>query len=444
MSHVKYCSTIYTATMLLLLLSIGLPKAATADSSLAAAQQLQQWVESQQSDKAYRWAQAHRFNHEGHPAFDAWYGLAALNSGRLAEAQYAFERVLLAQPDNQRIQLELGRCLYQQGNLEAAKQLFSNILAQQPPQGVRATVQDLLTRIQQQQRQRQGHLSASASLHGGYDSNVNSATTDSIIAVPLLGQLNLSDEGRETSDQFYTIQARANWLQPTGKRSGWMLGGGASQRDVHTLSQYDLSQAHAVGAYQYAWGQHNLSTGLRYQSSWLDGERYQTNTSVFGQWQRPLADNRLSVDAVYSQLRYSSDPLRDVDQHLLMLSHQWRLEQSQHHLGVLGSHEQAKYAAGEHNAKQLAGLYYHWQYSLPQSHQWWVRWQLQHTEHHANHPLFGRERHDTLSSISAGWSWQWQPQLQLRLVARHHDNRSNLPLFTYRRHVIEAGVHYAW
>ncbi|HEX2565736.1 MAG TPA: tetratricopeptide repeat protein, partial [Burkholderiales bacterium] len=74
----------------------------------------------------------------GNPAFDFYYGVAAVDSGHAGEGVLALERYVANFPDNQAARLELGRAYFVLGDDVRAREEFDNVQKTNPPANVQA------------------------------------------------------------------------------------------------------------------------------------------------------------------------------------------------------------------------------------------------------------------------------------------------------------------
>src|SRR5262245_53337527 len=117
----------------------------------------------------------------GDPEFDYLLGIAALESGEYERAVFALERVLSVQPNNHLARAEIARAYYAMGERDTAKREFETVRKQQIPEGAKETIDRFLSAIQAaESTQINGFLELGA----GYDTNVNSATSNNQVAVP--------------------------------------------------------------------------------------------------------------------------------------------------------------------------------------------------------------------------------------------------------------------
>ena len=129
----------------------------------------------------------------GQPDFDYLLGVTALDSGRISPAIFALERVLAVQPGNALARAEIGRAYLAAGEAENARSELAQVRATPIPADAAAAVDRLLGAISQLQTQQTTQLRTYVEAGLGHDTNVNSATASSAIAIPALGGLAFTD-----------------------------------------------------------------------------------------------------------------------------------------------------------------------------------------------------------------------------------------------------------
>src|SRR5882724_3304637 len=171
------------AVLLALLVVFPLPALAVDDVLLQAKQQL----DGGDAQGAYNLLIPLQSARAGDPDFDFLLGSAALALGKNTEAVFALERMLAVKPDSAPARALIARAYFNLKETEAAKREFENVKKQEVPPEVSATIDrflDAITRIEEADH---------TTIHGffelgiGHDSNVNSATADSQVAVPSFG-----------------------------------------------------------------------------------------------------------------------------------------------------------------------------------------------------------------------------------------------------------------
>jgi tetratricopeptide (TPR) repeat protein len=153
-----------------------------------------------QYDKAYAAFDALFREAPGNASVNFYLGLNAAESGRYEDAVFAFERVLIAEPDSQRARLEMARAYWRMGALEEAARLFNEVLASNPPETVKANIQPYLTAIENSRKRNVFNGSLTAGIN--WDDNLYVAPAEGTVTIPALNDLPVSVKGAESGYYF--------------------------------------------------------------------------------------------------------------------------------------------------------------------------------------------------------------------------------------------------
>jgi tetratricopeptide (TPR) repeat protein len=264
-------------------------------------------LRANRAQEAYDLLEPYEFDEAGNLKYDYLLGLAALQSGRPDKASLVFERVLALEPRYLGVRLDLGRAYYQMGDLARATQEFQVVLAQNPPPDLKAAAERYMAAIVQAQRPRRFSLLAYVEMGGGYDSNVNSATSTNPILLPGAGnQPFYLDPSSVSEDDTYLTGA-------VGGEVGYLLtprwsvfaGADARYRSYHEVDTANYGTLDARAGVGLNLGKNFLrGTGLagRY---FLDDESNRDNYGGNLEWRyQPGAQDQYSVSATYVRYRY--------------------------------------------------------------------------------------------------------------------------------------------
>ena len=193
---------------------------------------------------AYELLAAAEDEHIGEIEFDYALGRAALDAGRADRATLAFARVLALDPLHAGALIDTGRAYLALGNAAQARASFEGVLALDPPPAIRDQVRALLVQAGAAQRGRvawRGYLEANA----GWSSNVNQSPTAAQVFVPAFGaNFDLAQQNVAKSDGFLGVAGGVDAAAPLER--GYALVGGAEflQRWHRHETAFDLG---AVG-----------------------------------------------------------------------------------------------------------------------------------------------------------------------------------------------------
>ncbi|MGB1111273.1 MAG: tetratricopeptide repeat protein, partial [Gammaproteobacteria bacterium] len=243
-------------------------------------EQLKALVEAGQAEQAYELATDALFNNEGKPGFDYYYGVAAIDAGKVDEGIFALERLLVANPDNHRVRLELARGYYLLGQYERAKSEFNTVLAIDPPQQVRENVVRYLDAIDQRESAYKTKLSGFVQLSTGWDGNVNSAPGDPSFTTPTLGSGTLGAGSVSDGDRFMSLTGGASISHPLTQQ--WSLLGNVQRSDLilEKNRDFETTAMDVGGSAVWQSGDYSARLNLGFQDYSLGHERYRDASSI--------------------------------------------------------------------------------------------------------------------------------------------------------------------
>lgn len=249
----------------------------------------------------------------GQPAFDFYFGVAAIDSGHAGEGVLALERYVTNFPDNLTARLELARGYFVLGDDLRAREEFDLVLKAQPPAAVRANIDRFLDAI----RSRESRYKTSAGLYieagFGTDSNVNGGVGSPNITIPLFGNVQLSDAGVAKRSTFQYLGVGGNVVYPVAP--GVALFGSAQWDAKHNESEGSFDQGNygGAGGISYLKDKNLYRATFSYSNLDVDYGRYRTSKGVAGevyhQWDELQT---LSGSLQYAELDYSGgNQIRD-------------------------------------------------------------------------------------------------------------------------------------
>lgn len=408
--------------------------------------EIKQRLDANQMQSAYQYALDRSDASEGDPIFDFWFGMAAAAAGDFSRAVFAFERVLISQPDNHRARLELARALFADRDYLAAKVEFETVLAQSPPENVRARVSEFLVEIDKRLSALRWQYQAMAGVTVGTDSNINAATDNETVTVPALSQVVLSTTSREMEDQFVEWTALGQGVYRQTKKMSWFTTASLRHRNNVHSGLFDPTSALLRVGGGYTMVNDVLRFPILVQQLNVDGSQYRRLVAPGIEWSRTRHEQQYSVALQGGSLSYPNDQNHDADMWLLNLS--WvclpGTEQTSLSAGVYGGEEDTKNKAGAHYAREYFGARVGVQrdFTAAISAQGTVA--VQQVEHAARDPIFNSIQQSEFYQAVTGIKWQldksWTANAQIEVVR----NDSNIALYDYNRTQVSAGVEYAW
>lgn len=413
---------------LLPILLIGLPLTAAADELLDRARDL---LRQGQTPQAYQLLAAEEAERAGDPAYDELLGIAALEAGQPNRAAFALERCIEVDPRHGPCRVHMARTQLALGETQAAKQTLSAVQAAQPPAEVQALIGRYLGAITARETQEQRELHGHAEVGLGHDSNVNHATSDSVIALPgiPLPVGNLVDD-----DNFGQAQAGLRYRQRLTPAWDLLAAGTLDGRWHEDVDGFDhLSLDGEVGA-SYRAGLDSWTIKLQGQHYRLDDDSLRDLGGLFGQYFHPVGNEAAFTAYVQaSRLDYRAS-VRDANRYTLGGAWSQALgSQTIAYLSAYGGAEQISSASADHLGYELAGVRLGGQYSLSRQLSFTLGLSAEQRRHDAIDPLFLRKREDAQYDASAGLNWRWAAQWSLRPQLSWTRNDSTLGFFDYDR-----------
>ena len=255
------------------------------------------------------------------PEFDYIYGIAALDSGRAGIALFAFERVLAADPNHIYARAELGRALFQLDEYREALQEFEKVRALDAPPEVTAKLDQYEAALRQAappSYQLGGYIEAMF----GYDTNFNSATSDSSVAIPAFGNIIFTLDDLFTEDESIATGGRGGvyFATPLSERSTLIANvdiAGADYPDANAGFYYVNLRGH-VGIHHRIDANDSITIGATGFSSWLQDLNYLHAYGGAASWRHDFND-RDGLDTFLRISKLNHDEViefRDVMQYL--------------------------------------------------------------------------------------------------------------------------------
>ena len=283
---------------------------ASADALTDRAKQL---LRDRQYKQAYELLLPQEPNRAGDPEFDYLLGISALDAGDPERAIFALERVLALQPNNHVARAEIARGYLAVGEREAARREFDTVRRQQIPEQAKATVDRYLSAIAAADvTQVRRYVEAGF----GYDSNVNSATSQSQIAIPgILGGIvaDFSSANRRP-DHFLTFAGGADFTRKLSPAFAIVGSGSGSVKSNIDEGQFDTYNIEGNLGGRFTSGKEAFTLALQAQQFGVEAARYREAAGIVAQWQHNYHERRQStLFAQATKLTYPTQPIRDAN-----------------------------------------------------------------------------------------------------------------------------------
>jgi tetratricopeptide (TPR) repeat protein len=402
-------------------------------------------IKSGKTEDAYALLAPQQAKLAGDPDYDYLLGIAALDSGKPNEAIFALERVLAVNPDNLQARAEIARAYFATGEKELARQEFEAVQSRHPPREVNATIQKFLDAINQGQASStllSGYLEATV----GSDSNVNSATGSSQVAIPAFGGAiaTLNASGVETRDSFANISGGGSVRHALS--SDWSLFGGASfdQRMNSTQHIFNTGAINGNVGLNLTKARDSYSAALQLQSFSVDNKRYRDGAGMTMQWQHDLqSSSQFSGYFQYTDLKYPDQAVRDANRYVLGTAFASVLGGNYTpavYLGLYAGEEKEKQSGVPYLGQKFYGVRTGGELSIAAQAKLFGSVSVESRLYGGDDPFFLVTRKDTQADLNMGVKfvmrklWTVAPQLA------YTRNQSNIIINEYKRTVLSVSL----
>jgi len=272
----------------------------------APADEIKVLMEAGRNKDAYAFGRQHP-EALGDPAFDFFFGIAAIDAGSAGEGVLALERYLLNFPDNVSAQLQLARGYFALGEDARAREEFSGILKKNPSSDVTATVERYLDAIRLRETRYRTSSGGFVEAGVGYDSNVNGGVANSNITLPGLGpQITVSPSGTQQSSGFGWLAAGGYLSHPVAPGVALFGSGQVDAKLNFTESTFDQANLNLSGGVSYRQEQSLYRLGANFTNLWVDDRDFRATYGATAEWLYQI-DQQQSTGLIgqYARLDYS-------------------------------------------------------------------------------------------------------------------------------------------
>ena len=278
----------------------------SATSNADVADEMKVLIEQKKAVEAYQLGTKHP-EMMGDPLFDYFYGVAAVEAGHTSLGVLSLERVLLNDPNNDLVRLELARAYYAQGEYQRAKDEFEAVKKSQPPAGVVSTINVYLDDIKAKEGQYKVTYGFYVELGMGYNNNVNAATAVNNIILPYIGPVQLNASSLPKKSMFGYDSIGANVAIPIDSSVSIFANANTSAQRYSQADGYDLNVTNATTGVKIADGPNTYKIAGFGSIAQIDQTPVPNTYGAGGEYVRQLSDTDSVMAAVGSTvLQYPS------------------------------------------------------------------------------------------------------------------------------------------
>jgi outer membrane protein len=388
----------------------------------------------------------------GDPEYDFLLGSAALGIGKNTEAVFAFERVLAVLPNSAPARALIARAYYNLKETETARREFENVKKQDVPPEVATAIDRFLDAIKRIEESERTSIRGFVELGFGYDSNVNSATADSQVAVPLFGGTisSLTSSSTEQDDMFVHFGGGVNFQHPFSKRLA--LFGGLTYQNKSNVNENNFSTYYydANLGLSYRRAGDTFTLGTQYNSFFVNdtsvySDAYRNASGLSGQWQHDFdSRNQVSFFVQSSKLVYPDQEIRNADRYVggAGYAHAFGRGTVIAYLGVYGGLEDEKADGKPEFGHDLYGARLGTQWNMSEKFALFLNASGEQRKYGGPDPFFLVDREDTQYNASTGFIIFPSKGLRVTTQASGTRNDSNIPINEYDRVVYQIFLRY--
>lgn len=391
------------------------------------------------AQEAYDLLEPYEFDYAGDLKYDYLLGLAALESGKPEKSTLVFERVLAVEPRYLGVRLDLARSYYLIGDLARATQEFQTVLAQEPPPDLKASAEQHLQAITEAQTPKRFSLSAYVELGGGFDTNVNSSTSDNPILLPGAGNIPFfqDESSLEQEDAYGTIGVGAEAGYIINSNWSVYVGGDARYRGYEDIDTANYGTIDSRAGVALNLGRHLFRIGGYGGRFFLDQKAYRHSYGMNGEWRYQAGDrDQLSLTAQYTKFRHLPELLEinNFDQAMATIGwlHVLASGRTLFSISVNGGSEDDVTGRPDGSAL-IGGSRLFVQTTVGEKVGLFATAGATRTKYDNISAPFLVERADWLYDVTLGLNWQMTDKWSVRPQLSYMKNESNIPLYNFDR-----------
>jgi len=430
-----------TSVLAALLLSFALPAMA------APADEVKALLEQRKAADAYALAKQHP-EEIGNPAFDFFFGIAAIDSGHAGEGVLALERYVINFPDNREARLELARGYFVLGEDARAREEFNGVLKSNPPPAVVANIERFMNALDARQSSYRTTTGVYAELGYGHDTNVNGGVGNSGIVLPVFGSVRVDATGVRAAADFLYAAIGGEIIHPIAPGLAVFANGRLDTKNNsgELPSRFDQNNIIVNGGLTYLLDKNLWRFMASHATVEVDNKRFRDVDSLSGELSHQIDELQSAGPFVQlARLNYMGDnEPRNADFYAAGANYRKAfIGPFQPLLTVSAS------VADEHNTQNRPDLgRTMWGGRVAVAVTPAPKWSAavgvayQNSKYSAQDPLLLTTRKDDYYALDATVGYAFSRHLSLRGELLLSDNKSNLELYEYKRNIIGAKLRY--
>jgi outer membrane protein len=403
-------------------------------------------IQRKNAQAAYQLLKPLEAQRAGDPEYDYLLGISALDSGQREHAVFALERVLAVDPNNAQARAEIARAYFELDEKENAKREFTSVRAGNPPEAVKQTIDRYLSALEAGPKRFSGFFE----LGFGHDSNVNSATATSQIAVPALGGavVTLDSDSVKRSDNFATANGALNFVYDFNSEWAVLAGAAASGKFNNNLDQFDTDTLDGNVGLRWAHGQDSLSTGFAHQTFDVDNKGFRNSDGLIAQWQHNYSEfSQISLFAQAADLSYPAQPIRNARRTIAGAAFGYGVDNPRKPIvfgSLYGGREKENAEGVPQLGHKLVGVRLGGQVGIDNRSVLFTLLSYEQRDYGGDEPFFNVTRRDKQTDFRVGVNYTLAPGWLLVPQVAYTSNESNVQINKYTRTVATISVRWTF
>lgn len=397
-------------------------------------------LDAKRAKEAYDLLRPLEAQRAGEIEFDYLLGIAALDAGDAQAAVFALERVLAVNPNYLQARAEIARAYFVLGEKENAKREFETVRRQGVPAEARFTIDKFLAALEPQTTQWRAYLEAVV----GYDTNVNSATGRSSVAIPAFGGAvgELSANAQQLGAGFWGLGAGGSVNHAIS--DAWTLLGALSAGSKWNFSHNEFDTAQFDGSLGARWtsGPDSIIALGQGQNFKVGGDNFRNSLGGTVQWLHNFSQSQqFTLFGQFAALRYPGQQPRNANRYIGGVAYSQAFTARYSPVlfaSAYGGAEQETDSAYPWLGSTPLGLRVGGQLSLAEFAILFSYLSYENRRYGGQDPLFLATREDNQFDARLGLAYTVVPKWVVTPQVAYTNNGSNIELYQYNRTV--AGV----
>lgn len=384
----------------------------------------------------------------GDPSYDYIYGMVLLEAGEASRAAFAFERCLGAEPNNGPCRVQMARTHIALGETTSSRKELETVKEYNPPPEVQNLLDRYLGITKQVEDNKKRQINSFIEMGMAYDSNINSATENSKIAIPSFGNIPifLTIPHRETSSVLKT-QAGSSLQYAFDPDLIALVEGNFNYYTFFDNNNFDYYTLDANAGLLKNIGNYSVQGKLQLQTMGLDGQAYRDVMGLLTQVQKPIGEtSQIAAFGQYNQLRYDTQKARDANRLTLGVAYsqqlEWRFSPTFYTSFYTGQ-ENTTDSQFDYFSNNFTGLRLGGSINYQDNLRFNGHLSFETREYDQRNPFlpFSEERQDTETSIELSATWSITGKYRLQPRYNYSQNNANIAINDYKRHVVGVDLH---